>query len=66
MVSDKKDRILMNKKFTFTTSQDFLDVMREARWYLRKSQSELIRDAVIDYLERNLPKDVKEKIFGRR
>ena len=53
----------MDKKFTFTASKDFLDVLSEARWHLKMSQSELIREAVMDYLERNLPKDVKGKIL---
>lgn len=63
MVISREGKILMNKKFTFTTSKDFLDVLSEARWVLKKTQSELIRDAVMEYIERHIPKEVRLKIF---
>jgi len=63
MNKDRERKKLMNKTFTFTTSQDFLDILSEARWHLKMSQSELIRKAVKYYLERELPKKVRNKIL---
>ena len=65
MKSKKVKKILMNKKFTFTTSQEFIDILSEARWALKRNQAQLIRDSVMEYLERHLPKDAKEKILKK-
>ena len=67
MTTKKKSEVktLMNRRFTITTSQEFIDAVSEARWYLKKNQSQLIRDAVMEYLERHLPKEVKEEILKK-
>lgn len=59
----KAKKTKLNKKFTFTTSQEFLDILSESRWHLKKTQAELIRDSVMEYLYRHLPKDAKDKIL---
>ncbi|NIP39101.1 MAG: hypothetical protein GWO07_10440 [Candidatus Dadabacteria bacterium] len=59
----KAKKTKLDKKFTFTTSQEFLDILSESRWHLKKSQAELIRDAVLEYLDRHLPNDIKSKIL---
>lgn len=55
----------MDKAISFTASQEFLDMLRKAHWKLEKNQSELIRDAIVEYLERHLPKEVKEEILKK-
>ena len=55
----------MDRKFTITTSQEFIDALSEARWVLKMNQSELIRKAVYEYLEKHLPKDAKDKILKK-
>ena len=63
MSETKSKKIKLDKKFTFTASEEFLNILSESRWYLKKTQAELIRDAVMEYLEKHLPKDIKTKIF---
>ena len=63
MSAIKAKKIKLDKKFTFTTSQEFLNILSESRWYVKKTQAELIRDAVMEYLEKHLPKDIKTKIL---
>ncbi len=65
MSHKKADRVLMDRKFTITTSQEFIDALSEARWVLKMNQSELIRNSVYEYLEKHLPKDVKHKILKK-
>ncbi|MGE5446223.1 MAG: hypothetical protein ACM3SR_16780 [Ignavibacteriales bacterium] len=55
----------MNRRFTITTSQEFIDAVSEARWNLKMNQSELIRNAVYEYLEKHLPREVKDKILKK-
>jgi len=59
----KSKKIKLDKKFTFTASEEFLNILSESRWYLKKTQAEVIRDAVLEYLDRHLPKDIKNKIL---
>jgi len=63
MSETKSKKIKLDKKFTFTASKEFLNILSESRWYLKKTQSELIRDAVMEYLRIHLPKDIKTKIL---
>jgi len=63
MSETKSKKIKLDKKFTFTASEEFLNILSESRWYLKKTQSELIRDAVMEYLRIHLPKDIKTKIL---
>jgi hypothetical protein len=66
MTSKKKgEKTLMNRRFTITTSQEFIDAVSEARWVLKMNQSELIRNSVYEYLEKYLPKDAKDKILKK-
>ncbi len=55
----------MDKAMTFTTSKEFIDIVEKAHWKLEKTKSELIRDAVIEYLERHLSKEVREEILKK-
>ncbi len=61
----KGEKTLMNRRFTITTSQEFIDAVSEARWALKMNQSELIRNAVYEYLEKYLPKEAKDKILKK-
>lgn len=38
------------------------ELLEETKWVLRKSRTEIVREAVIDYVERHLPKEALEKI----
>lgn len=55
----------MNRRFTITTSQEFIDAVSEARWVLKMNQSELVRNSVYEYLEKHLPKETKDKILKK-
>jgi Arc/MetJ-type ribon-helix-helix transcriptional regulator len=41
-----------------------MGILEEAKWDLRKSYSEIIREAVTKYLEKNLSKDAQRKVKG--
>ncbi len=55
----------IDKAMSFTTSKEFIDIIEKAHWKLEKSKSELIRDAIIEYLEKHLPKEVREEIMKK-
>ena len=57
----KKDKNL-EKILNIRVSNELAEALEETKWTLRKSMSELVRDAVEEYLERNLKGDIKKKV----
>lgn len=57
-----KGGIRMAKILTVKASKEFMGILEEAKWDLRKSYSDIIREAVTEYLEKNLSKDAQRKV----
>ncbi|MGE5446076.1 MAG: hypothetical protein ACM3SR_16035 [Ignavibacteriales bacterium] len=55
----------MDKAMTFTASLEFLAILDRAHWKLEMTKAELIRAAVLEYIERHLSKEVKEEIMKK-
>jgi Arc/MetJ-type ribon-helix-helix transcriptional regulator len=58
----KGERKPMEKLFNLRMPKEFIEALDEAKWTLRKSMSELVREAIIEYLERHLPEESLEKV----
>jgi GTPase Era involved in 16S rRNA processing len=39
-----------------------MEALEETKWTLRKSVAELIREAILEYMKRNLPEDALSKV----
>lgn len=52
----------LEKILNIRVSAELAEALEETKWTLRKSMSELVRDAVIEYLNNNLSGDTKKKI----
>jgi uncharacterized protein (DUF2267 family) len=52
----------MGKLLNLRVSNEFMEALDEAKWTLRKSMAEVIRESVVEYLERHLPKEALEKV----
>ena len=53
----------LDKAIYVKASQQFVDVLNESQWHLRMKPAQIVREAVIEYLKRHLPKDAKEKLL---
>ena len=42
---------------------EFVDMLNESQWHLRMKPAQIVREAVLEYLRRHLPKDAKSKIL---
>ncbi len=40
-------------------------MLNQSQWHLQKRPAQITREAVIEYLERHLPKEVKEEILKK-
>ena len=52
----------MDKLLNLRVSNEFMEVLEEAKWNLRKPMTEIVREAVIEYLYKHLSKEHFEKV----
>jgi len=62
--ADKKETL--DKAIYVKASQDFVDMLNESQWHLRMKPAQIVREAVLEYLKRHLPKDAKTKLLKNR
>jgi hypothetical protein len=69
MATKKKANIkkeTLDKAIYVKASQDFVDMLNESQWHLRMKPAQIVREAVVEYLKRHLPKEAKSKLLKGR
>ena len=61
----KKRRKPMEKAIYVKAPKEFVDMLNQSQWHLQKRPSQIVREAVMEYLEKHLPKEVKEEILKK-
>lgn len=61
----EKKKKPMEKAIYVKAPTEFVEMLNEAQWYLKMRPSQIVRKSVIEYLERHLPKEVREKIIKK-
>ena len=54
---NKESEAKMDKAIYVKATQDFVDMLNESQWYLKKKPSIIVREAITEYLEKHLPKE---------
>jgi hypothetical protein len=62
---EKKRRKPMEKAIYVKAPKEFVEMLNQSQWYLQKRPAQIVREAVIEYLERHLPKEVREEILKK-
>jgi len=52
----------MDKILNLRISDELLKALEESKWVLRKSMGAITREALLEYMKQNLPKDSLRKI----
>ena len=65
-VKPKKGRKPMEKAIYVKAPQKLLEMLIESQWHLKMRPAQIVREALIEYLEKHLPRDVKEQILKKR
>ncbi len=63
-ITEKKETL--DKAIYVKASQEFVEMLNESQWHLRMKPAQIVREAVIEYLKRHLPKDAKSKLLKDR
>jgi predicted DNA-binding protein len=61
----KKGRKPMEKAIYVKAPQELVDMLNESQWHLKKRPAQIVREALLEYLEKHLPKEVKDKILKK-
>ena len=56
----KESEAKMDKAIYVMATQEFVDMLNESQWYLKKKPSMIVREAITEYLDRHLPKEGKK------
>ncbi|GBD40085.1 hypothetical protein HRbin37_02374 [bacterium HR37] len=62
----KKKSKPMEKAIYVKASKEFVNMLNQSQWYLKMRPAQIVREAVVEYLERHLPKDVRDKILKKK
>ena len=55
----------MEKAIYVKAPKEFVEMLNQSQWHLKMRPAQIVREAVIEYLERHLPKEVKEEILKK-
>jgi len=55
----------MEKAIYVQAPQALVDMLHESQWHLKMRPAQIVREALLEYLEKHLPKDVKDKILKK-
>ena len=55
----------MEKAIYVKAPKEFVDMLNQSQWHLKMRPAQIVREAVVEYLERHLPKEVKEEILSK-
>ena len=55
----------MEKAIYVKAPKEFVEMLNQSQWYLQKRPAQIVREAIIEYLEKHLPKEVKEEVLRK-
>ncbi len=61
----KKGRKPMERAIYVKAPNELIEMLNESQWHLQMRPAQIVREALVEYLEKHLPKDVKDKILKK-
>lgn len=62
-VSKAKKKESLSKAIYVKASEEFVEMLNQSQWHLQMRPAQIVREAVIEYLKKHLPRDVRGKIL---
>lgn len=53
----------MEKAIYVKAPKEFVEMLNQSQWHLKMRPAQIVREAVIEYLEKHLPREARDKIF---
>jgi hypothetical protein len=64
-MKQKKGRKPMEKAIYVKAPNELIEMLNESQWHLKMRPAQIVREALLEYLEKHLPKEVKDKILKK-
>jgi hypothetical protein len=61
----KKKGKPMEKAIYVKAPKEFVEMLNQSQWHLKMRPARIVREAVVEYLERHLPKEVRDEILKK-
>ena len=58
---ESKRKETLEKAIYVKASQEFVDMLNDSQWHLQMRPAQIVREAVVEYLKRHLPKEARAK-----
>jgi hypothetical protein len=55
----------MEKAIYVKAPAEFVEMLHQSQWYLKMRPTQIVREAIVEYLEKHLPKNVREDILKK-
>ena len=55
----------MEKAIYVKAPAEFVEMLHQTQWYLKMRPAQIVREAIIEYLEKHLSKEIKEEILKK-
>jgi hypothetical protein len=55
----------MEKAIYVKAPAEFVEMLHQSQWYLKMRPAHIVREAIVEYLEKHLPKEVREEILKK-
>jgi len=62
-VGKAKKKESLSKAIYVKASEEFVEMLNQSQWHLQMRPAQIVREAVIEYLKKHLPRDVRGKIL---
>lgn len=56
----KESESKMDKAIYVKATEEFVEMLNQSQWYLKMKPSQIVRDAIVEYLQNHLPKEGKK------
>ncbi len=60
---EEKKKETMEKAIYVKASQEFVDMLNKSQWHLQMRPAQIVREAVVEYLQKHLPREARSKII---
>lgn len=62
-VGKAKKKESLSKAIYVKASEEFVEMLNQSQWHLQMRPAQIVREAVIEYLKKHLPRDIRGKIL---
>ncbi len=64
-MKQKKREKPMEKAIYVKAPNELIEMLNESQWHLKMRPAQIVREALLEYLEKHLPREIKDEILKK-